>query len=364
MARCIPRPSLIAVTLFPLVASLAVAGAENSAAAAPEIWFSPVQESLNPSGPGVVYSKFDFPQMIADESLWKVAESRIAVLALNVIHIAEHYPDAKSVVNWTNMRGFKIEAGASLVNTGTAVAGGGPACLHPGTEGLTGDTRFDFEAEAYFALHQWKQLGGRLDILSMDGPFFFGYYAAKKYCNYSIRQVAVRTAVTVNKILEDYPDAQIVDAEGPGPIPIPQFLADYKAYLTAFNAVSRRPITHWAMDMHWNDAWHSGYNWVDGTRQIIDFAHANNLRAGLLMNADDRFNESADGKVATTTPATNQSWMQMVRGHMELAHAQKLPLDFIEINSWMKFPERNLPESDPQAFTALINDAYRIWHSN
>ncbi|MBV8158866.1 MAG: hypothetical protein JO278_14475, partial [Dyella sp.] len=162
--------------------------------------------------------------------------------------------------------------------------------------------------------------------------------------------------------LEDFPDAQVVDADGPGPVPIPRFLSDFRQYVAAFDAVSHKPLTHLSMDMHWIDAWHSGYDWISGTRQVIDFAHANNIKAGLLMDAEDRFVESGDGRVVTTTQVTDQSWMQMVRAHMELARERKLPLDYIHIVSWMKFPERNLPETDPLAFASLVNDAWQVWH--
>jgi hypothetical protein len=360
------RNAFIDGGLLLLLATAQTAHAKNPSdlGGKPEIWFSPRQDSLNPSGPGVVFSRHDFPRMAASDAEWIGAQSHLTTLGLSIVHIVEAYPDAASVAAWTNSRPFKIEGGGSLVNTGMAIAGGGAACKHPPTEGVVSDPRFDFESESYLTLHKWKQMGGRLDYLAMDSPFFFGYYIMAKYCHYSIQQIAQRTAVTVNKILEDFPDAQIVDAEGPGPIPMPQFLEDYKHFIAAFDAVSHRPISRISMDMHWVDVWHTGYNWIDATRTFIAFAHANRLKAGLLMDAEDKYMESGDGKSMSTTPVTNDGWMKMVRDHVTLAKAEKLPLDYVAFVSWMKFPDKNLPETDPSAFSSLVNDAYRTWYGN
>jgi hypothetical protein len=338
------------------------AGSQAKSASTPEIWFAPMQDSLNPNGPGVVYSKYDFPKMVASTELWKDAAANLSVLGLGVMHMTEHYPDLSSVLKWIDTNHFVIAAGGSLVNTGTAVVNGGPGCTHPPVEGLTEETAADFAREIYFGLHNWKQKGGRLDYLALDSPFYFGYYHVHDICHYSIAQVAQRTAITVNKILEDFPDARIVDYEGPGPIGVPTFLDDYAQFIQAFNAAAHRPISDLGMDLHWIDAWHSGYRWIDAARRIADFAHARGIRVGLFMDAEDQFVESPDGSVRTTTPVTEASWMQMVRGHMMLARTNNLPLDFVILASWVKFPTHNLPETDPLAMTSLVNDAYRLWN--
>ena len=192
----------------------------------------------------------------------------------------------------------------------------------------------------------------------MDSPLVFGHYVTENQCHFSIEDVARRAATSVNMVLQDFPDAVIVDAEGPAWLPPSAWLPDYERFVKAFDAVSRKPIEYLNLDMHWTNSWHTGYNWVDATRQIANFAHAHGLKVGLIMDADDRYVESPDGRVITKEPMTNDLWMQQVRGHMQLAHDARLPLDAISINSWMRFPKRNLPESDPNAFTSLVNFAY------
>lgn len=327
----------------------------------PEIWFGPLQAARSPNGPGVVFSKYDFPRMLESDDGWRKALQNISVLELDIVHISEHFPDIPAVVQWTTHQSLRISGGGSLVNTGTAVPGGGSACSHPASEGLSEDRRDDVEVETTHQIHKWKMLGGRLDYLTMDSPFFFGYYGAEKYCGYSIEQVAVRTAMSVNKIIDDYPNIQIVDDEGPGPIAMDRFLSDYGRFIEAFNAVSHIPITRIMMDMHWTDAWHQGYNWLDATRAFITFAHKRNIKIGLLINADDGVVSSDDGRSVTTTPVTADSWVRMARGHMALAHENQLALDAVEIVSWMRFPTHNLPETDSTALSSLVNDAATLW---
>jgi hypothetical protein len=36
-------------------------------------------------------------------------------------------------------------------------------------------------------------------------------------------------------------------------------------------------------------------------------------------------------------------------------------LDFIVINSWIKYPTLNLPESNPSAYTSLVDFAAHLW---
>jgi len=57
---------------------------------------------------------------------------------------------------------------------------------------------------------------------------------------------------------------------------------------------------------------------------------------------------------------TNSYWMAAVRKHIDLIKQHAIPLDAIDFASWMKFPQRNLPESDPEAWTSLINYAHDV----
>jgi hypothetical protein len=321
----------------------------TQAARIPEIWFCPRQSTFNPSGHGVLFDQYDFPAMRRSTAQWKQALSHISVLTLDVVHDAEGNKNLSAIIDWANKLKLKIAGPAGIIYTDHR--------CNPRMEGITNDVGYAREAVATF--HHWSEAGGRLDYLILDGPFFFGYYATQRECHFSIDDVAHRAATTVKMILQDFPNARIVDSEGPGPVPVAIWLSEYDRFLAAFRRAAGRPVDDLAMDMHWIDAWHTGYNWVDASRQIIQLAHARGLQVGLFIHADDDFVETNGAK--TNQPITAAGWMQANRNHMQTAHDAGLQLDFINITSWMKYPTQNLPESDPNAYTSLVNYAYRLW---
>ena len=182
----------------------------------------------------------------------------------------------------------------------------------------------------------------------MDGPFFFGYYVSAKSCHYSIADVAHRAAETFKQIQKFYPNVKIMDAEGPGPTPVATWLPEFKQWLSAFASESGHQIDAVGMDLHWNDAWHTGYDVVDAIRQTTIFLHQHGVKAGLYVNAPD-------------AGVDNVQWMNGNREHLRIAAGSGVDLDFLYIASWMKFPLYNLPETDTSAYTSLVNDAFSIF---
>lgn len=347
-------PSLRRRSVIPLLlAGIPLLRSSVSSAQAkivPEIWFCPMQNAINPGRNSLTITKHDFLDMIKYPGQWKQAASHISELTLDVVHFVEQRRNLRTIIDWANSTNIKIGGSGSIVPTDHA--------CNPHMEGITNDVGYAREAVATF--HGWKQAGGRLDYFIMDGPFYFGYYATQKECHFSVEDVAARAAGTMQKILQDYPNVKIVDAEGPGPIPVSKWLTDYDRFLTAFRKECGRPVDYLSMDMHWIDAWHTGYNWVNASRQTIAFAHARKMKVGLFINADDNFVETKQG-VPTNQRITAEGWMQENREHMQTAHGAGLELDFLNITSWMKFPKWNLPESNPDAYTSLVNAAYSLW---
>lgn len=330
-----------------------LAGGHKAAAQAnrvPEIWFTPMQNAVKADGVGVTITQHDFLAMMAHPEQWPHAKSRISEMTLDTVHFVENRVDLPAIVAWSNHQNFQIGATGSIVYT--------DHICNPHMEGITDDD--GVAREIAVTTHAWKAAGGKLDYFIMDSPLVFGYYAAQAQCHFSIEEVAVRAATTVKAILEDYPNVKIVDAEGPASMLPAAWLPDYERFLSSFQKASARPIDYLAMDMHWFDDWHTGYNWVTASREIIAFVHARGVKVGLIINADDRFVEVGEG-IEKKEAVTAKDWMQANRNHMQIAHDEKLQLDAIIINSWMKFPKWNLPESDPNAYASLVNDAYRIW---
>jgi hypothetical protein len=83
----------------------------------------------------------------------------------------------------------------------------------------------------------------------------------------------------------------------------------------------------------------------DTARRAGALFHQLGVRTGLIINADN-----APGM-------TDAAWMDANRQHIRDATAN-LGLDYIEIDSWQNHPQLNLPETDPVAYSSLINYAF------
>ncbi len=302
------------------------------------LWFAPLQDFVDktrPPGQQISFDKYDFARLLRPDAPWQLAARRISVFTV-AGHTMEHFTNLASVVDFIRKRQLKVVTSGSFVFTNGQ-------CLPNGMEGI--DIGHGFARETVGMLRQWRDAGGRLDYIVMDGPLYFGYTASAKACHFSMAEVARRVSATVSEVRKLYPDVRIVDAEGPGAAPVAEWLPLLARWLDNFKHAVGRPIDALSMDLHWRDAWHTGYNWIDAARRITGFLQARGVQSGLYIDAEDDDVDAA-------------GWMRACEAHISAAANSNIPLDFIYIASWMKYPDRNLPENDPASLTYLINDAY------
>ncbi len=302
-----------------------------------QIWFAPRQDSVDikrTPGERVSFDKFDFGAMLRKEAAWKDAAEHVSILTIEV-HTIEHFRNLAQVVDMTNRHRFGVAIAGNMVFTSGL-------CVQHGMEGM--DAGHDYAREIVAAARKWKLAGGRLSTVIMDSPFYFGFYASKKECHYSIAESAHRAAATFRKLLEVYPGLAIMDAEGPGENTVAEWLYTYREWVDQFQRSAGHRIDAVGMDLHWTDVWHNGYDWVQAARSIADFLHVKGMSVGLYINADDNYIDA-------------NSWLAACRSHLEAAAHARLPLEFVYVASWAKFPDHNLPETDPTSFTSLVDAA-------
>ncbi len=201
----------------------------------------------------------------------------------------------------------------------------------------------DANRESVRIVQLWHKAGGRLDYIVMDSPMFFPVYVAKD-CHFSIDEAARYTAATLRGILAEYPNIKIVDAEGPARNSNDKWLADMTAWLRAFRAASGRSVDDVELDLHWTDLRPSN-TWQDTVRRSVAVFRPLGVGTGLIINAD----------VPHMTPT---QWIGSNRDHIHEAIEGHMGLDFLEIAEWTNNIQMNLPESNPQAYTSLVNVAY------
>lgn len=326
----------------------------------PEIWFGPMQDHFDPAARVVSYDFHDFLKMIASDEGWIGAARASDALMFNSTHAVEGF-DHSGVPSLARIANV-------LKNHRLRAAGAGPViytdgvCGKSGTEGISMD--HDFAREIYFTSRVWKEAGLPMDFFVMDGPFGFGINGDQINCHYTIDEVARRAATSMKKIRELYPNILVIDAEGCGRELPAQWLPQYKVFVKAFQKYYGAPIAFLDMDLHWIDAWHTGYRWPNAANEIAKEVHKWGLKVSLIVNAEDGAWDVdlplPEGANPTKPAVTEEYWMAAVRKHIEIVKRDHIPLDAIDLESWMRFPVENLPESDPSAFASLVMYADEI----
>jgi hypothetical protein len=300
------------------------------------IWFKPLTWNLKQPGPGIEYTKYDFPALLQPNAPWQGGASRIAVFMMpgNVVW---SYPDLPGLISFIKAHQFKVAFADGMLFTGGTCG--------KGVEGMSRDA--DSNRETVVIAQKWKAAGGPFDYVVMDGPLYFGHHYAKD-CGYSLAEVAHRAGVTLAAMRNYFPDIHVVDAEGPGEIPNDQWLSEMRSWFDEFRQATGRPIEAVTLDLHWHDR-RPGQSWQDTARRATASFHEVGVKSGLVVNAESS---------PTTTDA---EWMDDNRLHIHDAASAKLSLDFVLINSWHNHPSRNLPESDPVAYSSLIGYTDQVW---
>src|SRR4051812_76373 len=90
--------------------------------------------------------------------------------------------------------------------------------------------------------------------------------------------------------------------------------------------------------------------------------HARGIKVSLFLNAAsnafDPALQPARGATRAKESMTEEYWIKAVRAHIDLIKQQAIPVDAVHLDSWARYPGRNLPETDPLAWTSLVNYAY------
>jgi hypothetical protein len=143
--------------------------------------------------------------------------------------------------------------------------------------------------------------------------------------------------LTVREVRALYPNAKFVDYEVPQDLPLDEWVATLKEWLSAYREATGAPLDGLAIDAHFREPWQ------EPARSTIDILHARGLRAGIFLTASGG------------PDVTDESWMKEAKQNIINVREAKLPLDFAIVASWVHHPYSNLPETDPLALTSLVN---------
>jgi hypothetical protein len=303
-----PSPSLVA---FPT----------PDLAQRPQIWFGP----LDPSPPDAnrPYSgRLDFFRLFTDDATWKNAAG-----GTNVFKFYGGWLDR----NATNAELEPVIADLKRRGMGIAFEGGPltPTTLCTGViEGFAGPV------EGSSAARKIKQAGGTVDYVDLEHPYDAVTFAnGPQVCRYSPEQAAQDVSRYVRAIREIFPDARFGAVET-----AENDLTHVRRWVEAYRSVMGENLDYFNFDLNYYQP-----NWAQQARAIEDYLHKQGIEFGMFYRGDE-------------IDSTGEEWLAKAEERfVEYEVIAGGRPDRAIFQSWHPQPEHLLPETDPGAFTYLID---------
>jgi uncharacterized protein (TIGR03437 family) len=295
------------------------------AAASPQIWFCPLdsifRSRVNYSGSPQYMSLF------TPSSPWTQAASHINVFKVYSTWIsAASDADLQIQFSDLNRRGIALalEAGAITASSQCGI----------GVEAQGGQDLVNLALKI-------QKNGGNLRYLAMDEPiYFFTLYTGSNACQWTVDQMAANVAANLRALRAQFPNVIIGDIE-PFPVAAPNWLAQYQAGIEAFRKALGFPLAFFDADVAWDSP---GY--LADLAAVRGMVASEGLPFGIIYNGSPKAVSDAD-------------WIRSAAGHMATAELTLGSPDMVIFQSWDPYPKKLLPETDSDAFTALIDSYFR-----
>lgn len=313
MARSWLRSLLIACG-----AALSLAAGPAASAKQPELWFSGADD--------ITQKGFDHRRLFDDPAAWPKGAKRVAVFNLPIRHLTQLPPDvARHQLAWLRGHGIKLSVTLPAVGTDKHVCGNG-------VEGMI------WPHEAALAVKHLKELGAEVDYFTLDVPLTAAHISKKpNACHFSVQETATRVAATVGELKAGYPSARIMDAEVPTGIPQQEWLSLLTEYLDAFRRTTGAELDGLSMDIWWK------FDWRSRAQETVRILSTRGIRAGVILDSVGR----------NDMPAA--AWIADSRNNACMFRRDGLQLDYVLVANWLDMQVPNVPESDPNTLTGLLN---------
>ncbi len=274
----------------------------------------------------------DYLDLFEPGAAWTTASSRIQVFKLYPEMLSPIFPGSFSdstlqqIFSWLNSHHIALAVEFPPL-TPTASCG-------MGVEG--------FGAElALPEATRIQQLGGNLQYLAFDEPFYHGstLYTGANGCNWTPQQIAANALLSVAQVRTVFPNVIVGDIE---PVPAGlDWLSQYTAGIDAWKAAAGTPFAFFHFDINWQVDWKPN---VESMRQALQ---QRGIPFGMIYNG-------------WGTDLSDAQWMADAENHYAEWEAQggTIPSHAI-FQSWYAYPDHALPETDPTALTYLIDSYFR-----
>jgi len=289
------------------------------------VWFTPLPPSNHPSG---FFGSTDYMSLFSLTAPWQHAASRVRVFK---IYGVDTFSDADLRKLLADLRRRRI-----------ALALEWPVLTSPtcgaGIEG--------FGSSPLSTLKRIKALGGTLTYLAMQQPFQWGsLYKGEKSCQWTARQVALNALVEIKEAKGVFPKLLVGDIMA---VPAfrevgPDWAKEFGTWFDTWRGISGSPLAFFHVDVDWTVP-----NWQAAVAAVRSQVQQRGIRFGMVYNG-------------FLTQESDSAWMAAAEKHFvdyEVG-AGNAPPDQVDFQSWNRHPSHVLPETDPTAFTHLIDRYFR-----
>lgn len=325
---------LQALALFVLtgiLASLLTVG--TPLAASPEVWFCPFMYG-QPSAPWQNgFGAKDYLDLFDANAPWAEAAKRVQVFKMYMFAIdGLSNAQLRRLVVDLNRRGIALALEVQPL-TGSATS-----------EAFAADKTKTAAEATELRIRRIESVGGSVRFLAMDEPLTFGPRPAPEGAALSVEQVAAQVYEYVSIVSRAFPGIVIGDIEYEA-----VGLEASKAFLEAYRKASGTPMPF----LHWDVNWRAGlpatgssFNWPDWperAKALETYCREHGTKFGMIYNGN--FDATSDAE-----------WIGQAVDHVATYEGLGGNPDHAIFQSWHRYPQHVLPETDPTAFTHLIAD--------
>lgn len=285
--------------------------------ARPLVWLAPLP--LLPTGPGREFTGSpDFTRLFAPGADWGAADG-VHVLKLYGEWVAYSATDAELAAVVRSQR----EAGRAIaVEMGPL----DPDGCGNGVEGFAG---LD---EARRIASRIAAAGGRIDLVAMDEPWFYGHvYTGPGACRWPLARIAQGVAAFEAVMRETFPGVVVGDTEA---LPRDVEPAGLLAWLDAYRAETGRPLPFVHLDLDFGRV-----GWPAMVADLDRRTGSRDVDVGLIL-----FGDPSD--------PDDKAWFATLAQRV-IAIEGSAP-DHLLFQSWQDRPDRVLPADDASTWTGFV----------
>jgi uncharacterized protein (TIGR03437 family) len=295
-------------------------------AAEPLIWFAPHDNMPRPwkEGGGAL----DYMTLFSPDAPWSTAASRVRVFKMYnnyVVWLSDS--DLRRIIEDLNRRGIALATEIGGID-------------YDGTcgQGVEGFTSLAYEVAI---ARRIKEAGGTLRYAALDEPLFYGsIYKGPNACNWPPEKIARKVWEVVTALRKVFPDLMVGDIE---PFTgVPRLAERYEEWINVYRSVTGADLAFFHADVSWSYS-----AWFQDVADVREYAEQRQIPFGMIYNGSGE--------------RSDIMWVKAAEEHMvgyEL-RTQRAPAHVI-FQSWEPYPTHLLPETDPTAFTYLINRYARV----